>query len=69
MKRPLLAIAALALLATTALADYSLPTMPKKFQGTWIEAEPTQSAFAMPRSANYVAHANHANRNPQYSIT
>jgi len=48
VKRPLLAIAALALLATTALADYSLPTMPKKFQGTWIEAEPTQSAFAMP---------------------
>ena len=38
MKRTLLTTAAMTLLATTAMADgYS--AMPKKFQGTWIDAE------------------------------
>ena len=39
MQRLLIAATALALVTATAMADYSLPAMPKAFQGTWADAE------------------------------
>ena len=54
MKTLLATVAAAMLMSTAATADYSLPAMPKKFQGTWIEAEsPTCPLFI---NANTVSH-------------
>jgi hypothetical protein len=41
-------------MSTTAMADYSLPSMPKKFQGTWIDAESSTCPLFI--TANTVSH-------------
>jgi hypothetical protein len=54
MKTLLATVAAAMLISTAAMADYSLPSMPKKFQGTWTDAEsPTCPLFI---NANTVSH-------------
>jgi hypothetical protein len=52
--KKLLYAVALTLTVSPATADYSLPAMPKKFQGTWTEAQDTTCPLFI--NANTVSH-------------